>query len=228
MLNFFNRKKEVPSLDHASALARMAMRGVDIATIIDVGAAKGAWTLNARRHWPRAGAHLLEAKQSWGDDLSAFQAAHANTTFELAGVTKEPGVIYFPKTADEYGGAVFREAGERDDLEAINATSIDHEVSRLGLKGPFAIKLDTHGTEVDILDGAARTLPDTAFLCIETYNLIGQKRFPELILDLQERGFRCADLVEPMFRPGDKLLWQVDFYFMRADHPCFKNFKYLP
>lgn len=227
MLKLFSRKKD-PVLDHDAALARMASRDVEIAAIIDVGAAKGAWTEKARRHWPGAYAHLLEAKESWRADLAAFQAVHDRTSFEIAGVTREPGAIYFPKTADEYGGAVFHDAGDREDLEAINATSIDHEVARLGLKGPFAIKLDTHGTEVDILDGAAETLAEAAFLCIETYNLFGQKRFPELILDLQERGFRCADLVEPMFRPGDKLLWQVDFYFMRSDHPCFKNFKYLP
>ncbi|MAW81645.1 MAG: methyltransferase FkbM family protein [Parvularcula sp.] len=227
MLKIFSRK-ENPALDHDAALARMAARGVEVGAIIDVGAAKGAWTDKARRHWSGAHAHLLEAKESWRADLTAFQGRQKSTTFEIAGVTKEPGVIYFPKAGDAYGGAVFHDPGDRDDLEAIAATSIDHEVARLGLKGPFAIKLDTHGTEVDILDGAARTLSDTAFLCIETYNLIGQKRFPELILDLQARGFRCADLVEPMFRPSDKLLWQVDFYFMRAEHSCFQDFKYLP
>lgn len=227
MLGGLFRKKS-SELDHGAALKRMAGRGVAVQTFIDVGAAKGAWSEKAMRLWPAAGAHLIEAKEDWRPDLEAFQARHKNVSFETAGVSREPGTIYFPKAADPYGGAVFRDCADRDDLEAIKATSIDHEAARLQLKAPFAIKLDTHGTEVDILDGAAKTLEQTVFLCIETYNLIGQKRFPELIMDLQERGFRCADVVEPMFREGDQLLWQIDFYFMRADHPAFGNFKYTP
>lgn len=227
VMNFFRRSKSQP-LNHAGALARMAAKQVTVNTIIDVGAAKGAWTDNARRHWPAAHAHLLEAKQSWRGDLERFQAARGNVSFEIAGVTKAPGKIYFPKDVDEYGGAVFSDEAARENLEEIDATSIDHEVERLALAPPFAIKLDTHGTEVDILDGAHETLKETAFLCIETYSMIGQKRFPELIADLQERGFRCADVAEPLFRPTDKLLWQIDFYFLRADHPAFKDFRYLP
>ncbi len=227
MLNRFFRSNAL-KLDHDAALKRMAGRSVEVQTFIDVGAAKGAWSEKAMRLWPGAGAHLLEAKEGWRKDIAAFQARHENLSYEIAGVSREPGTIYFPKAADPYGGAVFHDAADRDDLEAIKATSIDHEVERLQLKAPFAIKLDTHGTEVDILDGAVQTLEQTTFLCIETYNLIGQKRFPELIMDLQGRGFRCADVVEPLFRKGDQLLWQLDFYFMRANHPAFDNYKYTP
>jgi FkbM family methyltransferase len=227
MLNFLQRRKS-PSLDHAGALARIAAKQVAVNTIIDVGAAKGAWTDAARLHWPAAHAHLLEAKEYWRGDLENFQKQRGNVSFEIAGATKAPGKIYFPKDVDEYGGAVFSNTETRENLEEIEATSIDHEVQRLGLAPPFAIKLDTHGTEIDILDGAKETLMNTAFLCIETYSMIGQKRFPELIMDLQERGFRCADVAEPLFRPTDKLLWQIDFYFLRAGHPAFKDFRYLP
>jgi FkbM family methyltransferase len=227
MLNFFKRRPAQP-LGHAGALERIAAKQLAINTIIDVGAAKGAWTECARRHWPAAHAHLLEAKESWRSDLEKYQKNRGNASFEIAGVTKAPGKIYFPKDVDEYGGAVFSDSAARENLEEIDATSIDHEVQRLALAPPFAIKLDTHGTEVDILDGAVETLKNTAFLCIETYSMIGQKRFPELIMDLQERGFRCADVAEPLFRPTDKLLWQIDFYFLRAGHPAFKDFRYLP
>lgn len=227
MINFLRRRNSQP-LDHANALARMAAKQIAVNTIIDVGAAKGAWTDNARRHWPAAHAHLLEAKEAWRKELEKFQKSRGNVSFEIAGVTSKPGKIYFPEDVDEYGGAVFSDASKRENLTEIDATSIDHEVSRLALAPPFAIKLDTHGTEVDILDGAEKTLQETAFLCIETYSMIGQKRFPELIADLQGRGFRCADVAEPLFRPTDKLLWQIDFYFLRADHAAFKDFRYLP
>jgi hypothetical protein len=160
--------------------------------------------------------------------LTSFQQRTQRTTIEIAGVTDRPGEIFFPNDATSYGGAVFKEPAKRDNLERIKATSIDHEVERLCLAGPYAIKLDTHGTEVDILNGACNTLERTSFLCIETYNFIGQKRFPQLVLDMEGRGFRCADMAEPLLRPGDNMLWQVDFYFMRAEHPSFSHFGFLP
>ncbi|MEZ5892056.1 MAG: FkbM family methyltransferase [Parvularculaceae bacterium] len=228
MLKRFFHRDNASVLTHDGALARIAQKQLEIATIIDVGAAKGAWTEKAWRHWPQANAHLLEAKESWRPDIENLRKKHGRVSYKIAGAARTPGKIYFPKDVDEYGGAVFKESSERANLEEIDATSIDHEVAQFGLKGPYAIKLDTHGTEVDILDGATRALEETAFLCIETYSMIGQKRFPELIADLQGRGFRCADVAEPLFRPRDKLLWQIDFYFLRADHPAFRDYKYLP
>ena len=64
----------------------------------------------------------------------------------------------------------------------------------------------------------------TVFWMHETYNFFGQKRFPEMILHLQSLGFRCADIAGPMFRPADASLWQLDFYFLRSDHPSFTKF----
>lgn len=212
------------ALSHRHALERMAAKGVDVSTFIDAGAARGAWSMIAEHYWPGAHFHLLEAKDVWRRDLEKLTTRKKNYSFTMKAVSDTPGTIYFPTGGDEYGGAAFKEPGSRDDLIAVPATSIDHEAQAHKLKGPVGIKLDTHGTEVDILDGAAETLKQTAFLCIETYNFIGQKRFPELLLHMQSLGFRVADIAEPLFRESDAALWQVDFYFLRAEHPVFKDY----
>ncbi len=212
------------ALSHRHALERLAAKGIDVKTFIDAGAARGAWSHIAEKYWTNSHFHLLEAKDVWQSDLEKLTHRKGNYSFTMKAVTDKPGIIYFPKGGDEYGGAAFKEKGERDDLVPVPATSIDHEASTLKLESPYGIKLDTHGTEVDILRGAEETLKNTTLLCIETYNFIGQKRFPELLLHMQTLGFRVADIAEPLFRESDASLWQVDFYFLRAEHPAFQDY----
>ena len=135
-------------------------------------------------------------------------------------------VPFFPQMQTPYAGAVHKDATKRKNLIEVAATTIDEEVSADSLKGPYGVKLDTHGTEIDILTGASDTLTNTSLICIETYALIGQKRFPEMLLHLQDLGFRVADIAEPLFRPSDAALWQLDFYLLRSDHAAFRNFDY--
>jgi hypothetical protein len=50
--------------------------------------------------------------------------------------------------------------------------------------------------------------------------------FPELCLYLAERGFRCLDMFDPLYRPKDEALWQMDLVFARADRPEFQYNSY--
>lgn len=212
------------ALSHRSALSRIAQKIVSPGAVIDIGAARGAWSVEAMRHWPDARYHLLEAKELWQDDLEKLAARKTSLSYSLKAVSDEPGEIFFPKDGEAYAGAAFKDENARSGLTAVPATTIDHEIEDFQLKGPFALKLDTHGTEVDILKGASKALADTHLICIETYNYIGQKRFPEMLLYLQELGFRVSDIAEPLFRASDASLWQLDFYLLRADHPSFQDY----
>lgn len=99
-------------------------------------------------------------------------------------------------------------------------TTVDAEVARLSLAGPFLLKLDTHGFEIPIFEGAASTLDQTSLLIVEAYNFElrpGALRFHELCTYLGGRGFRPLDVVDVMRRPGDDVLWQFDLFFARND-----------
>lgn len=211
------------TLGHRHALQRIAARGLEINTVIDVGAAKGDWSRLARKHWPASHVHFIEAKEHWRADLQRFIEDDGPASLSINAASDAPGSIYFPVDGEPYGGAAFKAAGARTDLTEVTATSLDADVEAFNLRGPFAVKLDTHGTERDIIAGAENMLSETALLCIEAYSLIGQLAFPDLIIFLRKRGFTCVDIAEPVFRPVDASLWQLDFYFMRADHPMFKT-----
>jgi hypothetical protein len=117
----------------------------------------------------------------------------------------------------------------REGYVRVPVTTIDAQVAQRQLKPPFLIKLDTHGFEVSILNGAQATLRQTNLLVIETYNfhlLPDSLRFHEMCSFMEARGFRPIDLVEPMHRERDQALWQFDLVFIRADRPEFQSSSY--
>jgi hypothetical protein len=45
--------------------------------------------------------------------------------------------------------------------------------------------------------------------------------FYEMCDYLEKRGFRPMDMLDPLHRPYDDALWQMDFVFVRSDRPEF-------
>src|SRR5205085_8401882 len=108
-------------------------------------------------------------------------------------------------------------------------TTIDLQVRQFSLKPPFLIKLDTHGYEWPILEGAKATLAKTEVLIIEMYNFTSGEPmllFYELCQKLDGLGFRTFDLCELLHRPSDGFLWQFDVVLLRKDRPEFANLNF--
>jgi FkbM family methyltransferase len=204
------------------ALARFAPR-FEIATVIDIGASDGRWSLYARRYFESAEYFLIEAQGAPHEPaLRDFCATWPRTSYLIAAAGPRVGSIHFDTTDALSGSACETPFGENDAV--VPLTTVDHEVDTRGLQGPFLLKLDTHGFEREILAGAALTLPRTSLIVIEAYNFeirVGCMRFHQLCEHLEQRGFRCVDVVDVLRRPGDGVLWQFDLFFAPADRPEF-------
>lgn len=210
-----------PTMD--AALARLAARQ-PVGTVIDVGASDGRWSRLAMRHFPDAAYLLVEAQeQAHGASLRAFAARDRRVQAVLAAAGDRAGEIFFD-ASDPFGGIAHHTAPAG--AISVPMVTLDAEVARRGLRPPFLIKLDTHGFEVPILSGARETLARTAALVIEAYNFTlhdGALRFHELCAHLDGLGFRSADLADPMWRPGDGVLWQIDLVFLPKTRPEFSR-----
>ena len=206
-----------------AALKRIASRGVEIGTLIDVGASDGRWSAEARHYLGAENFLLVEANEGHREALVAYCEAHPDTQFEIAAATDRTGTIRFDGR-DPFGG----KAAPDDAAGALEvpAVALDELVADRGLPGPYCLKLDTHGHEVPILDGAADILSKATLVIIETYMFrIASEAllFDEMVALMRERGFGVADFSDPMWRPGDKCLWQVDLYFLPLTHKVFEK-----
>lgn len=209
-----------------SALARSRQRIDRLANIIDVGASNGSWSLQARTHFPEAGCLLVEA-----------QSAHEPA---LARLKREKGFDYLIAAAGDQDGESYFDAGDlfggvasHDPLPGtcirVPMVKIDSLVKSRGLTGPFLLKLDTHGFEVPILEGASDVLAQTALLVVEVYNFRvapDSLRFHEMCAYLEGRGFRCVDLCDPLYRKIDGAFWQMDLFFAPTNSAEFTSNRY--
>jgi FkbM family methyltransferase len=205
------------------ALASPTVQGLELGTVIDVGASDGRWTREAWPFFPRSRFHLIEANPVHAGALRSLCTSDPRVSFTLKAASDRDGQIPFDDS-DPFGGAASAEGG--GGLKHLPATTIDSVVEADGLNGPFLIKLDTHGFEVPILLGASRTLESTRALIVEVYNFEvqpGALRFHEMVAFLEKRGFRVLDLFDTAHRPGDGALWQMDMIFLADDHPCFSK-----
>ena len=211
-----------------AALRRAGARLPRVGTVIDVGAAAGRWTQRARPHFPDARFLLIEPLRERVAELEALRTADSRIDFVSAVAGREPGETTFNVTDDLDGSGVADSPGEAS--RTVKVTTIDGEVTRRQLPGPYFIKLDTHGYEVPILEGAMGVLCHTSLLMIEAYNFQltdGCLRFPQLCTWLEKPfGFLPCDAVEPIRRPGDLVLWQMDIVFARMDAPFFSRKTY--
>jgi len=207
-------------------LERAAARRVAINSWVDVGASDGSWSLLARRHFPAAKFLLFEPLAERQAALGALRQRHG-FDFLAAVAGAAPGTVEFAIDPNLDGSGVAGPGATA--TRSVPVETIDRAVAARGLAGPYGLKLDTHGYELPVLAGAAQTLASANLLIIEAYNFTltpGSLRFHELCAWLEARGFRCCDLADPMRRPGDGALWQMDLAFAPATSPLFASNRY--
>ncbi len=210
------------------ALSRSRKWETRVRTVIDVGASDGRWTKICRRFFPAATYLLIEAQPVHQPALHVLKQRLPRLDYVMAAAGDGVGEIYFDVSAP-LGGLASYTPFEKNCLR-VPMTTIDHEVERRSLEPPFLIKLDTHGFEVPIFHGAKESLGHTELIVVETYNFPlqpGVLRFHQMCAFLEERGFRCADVCEPLHRPGDDALWQFDLFFIPATKTIFTRNTYV-
>jgi len=207
----------------AGFLERLGRYQIDFATVIDVGASNGMWTQDVIKHFPDKDYFLIEARREHEPALTAFVAQHPRVRYAICAAADQPGDVHF-HAGDLFGGLAAHAAFTEHDI-VVPARTLDEIVRTHGLKPPYFLKLDTHGFEEQILAGGPAMLAQTSLAVIEAYNHrmgYGNLLFSELCTRMAERGFRCLDFFDPLYRPHDASFWQADLAFARADWEGFQ------
>ena len=132
-------------------------------------------------------------------------------------LTKKKKVNFYSRklTGDSY----YREQSNRYDKdrkpETIITTTLDEIVKKENLKLPNFIKIDTQGSEIDILKGSKNTLKNCNLIYLETpiieYNL-NSPNLNECVNYLKSINFVPLDICEVHYM--DKVLIQVDILYI--------------
>ena len=187
---------------------------VKIKTIYDIGAYKGDWS------------NFLNKTSLQNKDFYLFEANKNNETYlkklnfkyfieVLSDQKKE--VIFYSKSRP--GDSYFLEQTSfyNDVIEEKRITNtLDNIVEKNNLPLPDFIKIDTQGSEIDILKGAKKSILNCALIYLECpiveYNL-GSPNLNGYIKYLNSIDFVSYDICE--VHHIDKLLVQIDILFLK-------------
>jgi FkbM family methyltransferase len=195
-------------------LEQARRNGVAPRTLIDVGVAWG--TQELYEAFPQAKVLLIEPNAAWEPTLQRICQARGGS-YVVAAAGSEVGKTKLHVRADDPGGSSTAPAGHDGYpiacIREVDVLSIDSIVLTQQAEPPFVLKIDTQGGELDILRGAAQTLPQCELLLLEATLFTRDTNFSsfaDLVSCLASHGFVVYDFYEPKYRPFDRALNQVD------------------
>lgn len=193
-------------------IAEAAVKGVATRVVYDIGARHGWWSEFMNRHIP-AEFILFEAN----DEHAPLLERRGFRFFTGILSDRERNVVWYGK--GETGDSYYRENTKHySDVEATTkrTSTLDAVIAANDLPLPDLIKLDTQGSELDILNGGQRALSHASFVYIECslvdYNA-GAPQLAEVIEYMNKHDFIPCDLGEEHRKNG--ALIQLDILFIR-------------
>ena len=196
-------------------LLELIKRGLKIDIIFDIGAHKGNWS------------KTLNETSLKGKDFYLFEANDKNRVFlskhkfkffleVLSDKRKEVNFFSNNSTGDSY--LIEQTSIYEKKVKPIvkNAITLDELVKREKLPFPDFLKIDTQGSEIDILKGSNKTLSQCTLIYLECpileYNL-NAPNFHEYITFMNSIDYVPIDICE--LHKIDNVLIQIDILFIK-------------
>ncbi len=228
--------------------------GFTPSSILDVGSYSGDWSRAAEKVFPEAEIFLIESSEDRRDDLMKTGLSYMIATgvytlllillpffpslsFHFFFFNNHPNVFIVagsqPETVDYYdipgkkANSRYKELTE-EYLHDKPVKKVTYPVDMLmeGLPEITMMKIDTQGSELEILKGATRVLKDVEVLYI-TVPLMRIHRGAPLALEVlsycKEKGFELLNYVDGDARGEHDALVHVDLTLAKIDSPLFSK-----
>ena len=184
-----------------------------IQTVYDVGACNGWWYMDTRPYLPEAKFFLFEANPEYEETLKQTGQRVFNKVLSNPG----RGEVEFyngTNTGDSY----YKETTTIYDNQVpikVPTITLDELIEQNNLPIPQLLKLDTQGSELDILQGATKILGKTELIVTEMpiieYNK-GAPNFSEYLNFFKSHDYIPVDVLE--VHRGEETLIQLDILFV--------------
>lgn len=210
---------EVPT--NVWSLTNMRRLGFAPKFILDIGAYKGEWSTMVRPIFPEAEILMLEAQEERIPDLEMTKrnlGGQIDYRISLLGAEHRENVVFNKYPNAPTGNSVLTSWKGGNKLQvSCTMRTVDAILAEAKKPSPDLIKLDVQGYELEVLKGAARSLPKAQAVLMEV-SLIDTYQNNPLLHDvtgfMHERGFVTYDIGAIMRRPLDQALTQLDMIFL--------------
>lgn len=216
----FRAARIAPSIEHEQTLKTLSC-----ATVVDIGANRGQFTLVSRHCFPNA---RIVAFEPLSAPAGRFRAAHnqdAKVTLHQAAIGPQAGEVAIHIAAADDSSSLLSMTDLQKSLyagssevgtEMVQVDRLDRFLSAEDIQPPALLKIDVQGFELSTLHGCGSLLKHFAYLFVECSFVElyeGQAFADEVIAYLRERGFRLRGVYNSHYSPSGEAV-QADFLFV--------------
>ena len=217
-----------PGLSKAASLKRLKDAGLAPATVFDVGVATGTPELYGVFEGVRY-ALIEPLVESWPFMQSLMARYPRSVAVQAAaGPSSGQATLVVPKNLS--GSSLLLNAKNGAE-RTVPVVTVDEVAERHALSGPYLVKLDVQGYELDVLAGAQAVLAQTCALIAEVSLWADRKgkglaELSALVAWLRERDFVLFDIAQIVRRDADDAITEMDLVFLPASSPLRENISY--
>ncbi len=187
-------------------------------TVIDIGVAYGTKPLYEA--FPQSRHFLIEPIAEWEEGLQQIcQKYQGEYLIAAAGASAGTVEINVHNKLSS-SSILFETDGRNADGKSrvVEVVRVDEQIRLRKLQGPYLLKIDVQGFELDVLSGCTAILDECEMIILEASLFRFYKDGPEfhdVIVRLNELGYVLYDMFDWHDRPLDNALAQVDLAFVR-------------
>lgn len=204
----------------SGGLLNLKKTGFNPSIVYDVGAQVG--TTELYNTFPDAHHVLIEPVIECIPALKAIAKEIKSATIYNCAVSNINGIV--PLSVSEtkqYASIGISESQEVRQIESRTINSISDDIN---IKGNTLLKIDVDGFEIEVLKGSKNLLlAEETVVLIEASMADNNPRFGRIVEYLAHFGFDIYDIVDPLYRPHDWHLWQVDVIFIKTTSALWKS-----
>jgi len=216
-----------PRRSLAESYSLLAKLNLAPKTVIDVGAAFG--TPDLHNAFPNAELVLFEPVAEFEPSLNKILETRRGVLVGSAAGKTAGTLTFYVHTNQLEGSSAYQETqGEYADGEqrTVQVVRVDETVNELGLAGPYILKIDVQGGELDVLAGCSAILDQVVAISLEVslfQFMSGAPQCVEVVDHLAKLGFVPWDVIPGWTRPLDQALGQLDIVFVPENGPLREN-----